>query len=286
MQLLTALFLSLFATVCFGSAIFLTSQSAKKMDPVRTGFLFQLTGMPAAFLLLPFAPHVTHIAYIPIILIGIYQTFAMLLWYYALRVGNVSLVSSVGELYSLLSVLLGVIVLHETIGVYRFFGIALMFGGGILVGFNWSEFKKNRKGSLHKGVVPALIYSGLLAVFFLFAAISARENGWFVSAFGIRATIVAVSLVILLLQKKNIVDIFKNVPWKWIATAGMIDGVGFGVFSLALTLSQVSYVTMITSGASIVTILLAYIFLKEKLLLYQLIGVVGVVIGLLFLQLH
>lgn len=65
----------------------------------------------------------------------------------------------------------------------------------------------------------------------------------------------------------------------------LVDTAGFTAYNFAVTKYEVSYVTAIVAGSSLVTILLAYIFLKERLKLLQKIGAVMVVFGIIGLQL-
>lgn len=284
--ILPALSLTLVATCCFGTATFLASKSAKDLGAIQTLFLFQLLGIPAFLFLFPFAPSSVHVQLVPILVIGIYQGLCMILWFYALKVGNVSIVSPVSEVYSLISVALGVVFLHESVGLLRFGGIGLVFIGVVLLGINFAELKKTKSIALYKGIVPALLYAVGVAIFFFFSVIAARQSGWFVSALGIRSAIVGVAFVILLAQKTQWREMVQNISWGWIGTAGMLDAIGFALFSLASTFSQVSYVTVVISAQSVVTVILSYFFFKEKLKFYQVVGLVGVVLGLVFLQLH
>lgn len=287
MQILSIeLLLALSATFCFGLGVFLSSKVAKGLGPVQTLFLFQLFGMPALFLFLPFAPQHMHVQWIPLILLGIFQALNMLIWFYALKVGNVSIVSPVSEVYSLISVVLGVIFLHETVGFIRIVGIGLIFSGVILLGIQLDQLRKTKTVSLYKGITPAFIYAIGLAVFIFFSVLSARTNGWFISAFGLRGVIVMCTLVLLLLQGKTFKSIFHNIPWAWIVSAGMVDAIGFSVFSLASVHTDVSYLAVISSAQSLVVVVLAYLFYKERLKLYQIVGLFAVVAGLIFLQLH
>lgn len=283
---LIGLLLSLAATCCFGIATFLSSKIAKGLGPLQTLFLFQLCGMPALFLLLPFAPQHVQVQWMPLILLGVFQTCNMLIWFYALKVGNVSIVSPVSEVYPLISVVLGVISLHETVGVMRVFGIGLIFSGVLLVGIQLDQLRKTKTVALYKGITPALVYAMGLAIFVFLAVLSARTNGWFVSAFGIRGVIVIVSLVFLLVQKTTLKQIVSNVPWVWVLSAGMIDAIGFSLFSLASVHADVSYVAVISSAQSLVVVMLAYLFYKERLKLYQVVGLFAVVAGLVVLQLR
>ncbi|HSD98142.1 MAG TPA: DMT family transporter [Patescibacteria group bacterium] len=282
----SALFLSLFATICFGAATFLSSKSAKDMGSLQTLFFFQLLGLPADLLLLPFAPRTVHIDLLPIILVGLYMTVSMLVWFYALKVGNVSIVSPATESYSLLSVLLGIFFLHESVGILKGIGIILIFVGVLCIGLNFSSLKKSKRVEFYTGIPLAFLYAILLAVFYLFTTFLARTDGWFVTAFGLRVVIIIGSFVLLILQGKSFKQIFSHVPWAWIGAAGFLDGLGFSIFTLALTFSQVSYVAVIASTQSLVTVFLAYFFYKERLKLYQIVGLVGVIVGLIFLQLH
>src|SRR5574338_611300 len=210
----------------------------------------------------------------------------MLVCFYTLKVGNVSIVSPATESYSLLSALLGIFFLHESVGVLKGVGIILIFIGVLLIGVDLVALKKSKRVEFYTGIPLAFLYAVILAVFYLFTAFLARSDGWFVTAFGLRVVIIAGSFLLLLFQKKSITQIFNNVPWMWIGVAGFLDGLGFSVFTLALTFSQISYVAVIASTQSLITVILAYMFYKERLQLYQVVGLIGIVAGLIFLQLH
>src|SRR3989338_5452334 len=77
----------------------------------------------------------------------------------------------------------------------------------------------------------------------------------------------------------------KEIPWKYVIGAAITDTVGFAIYNIAITQGELSYVSIITSSSSIVTVLLSYLFLKEKLNRIQLFGFCFSLAGIILLQL-
>jgi drug/metabolite transporter (DMT)-like permease len=78
--------------------------------------------------------------------------------------------------------------------------------------------------------------------------------------------------------------LFAGVPWRWLVPAALGDVLGFALFNLAVTAGDVSYVTAILSGQSIVTVGLSCLFFGERLRGYQIAGIALVLAGLISAQ--
>lgn len=136
------------------------------------------------------------------------------------------------------------------------------------------------------GVVPALISALGTGVYFVGVGKSAREVGWFLTAIGIRV-IMSIALGLSLGIRKVVrTQVATNgaVPWIFLVAAVVFDVLGFSLYNIAVQSHHVSYVSAITSAASLVTILLSWLCLKEKLARYQLAGALLIVAGLVLVQ--
>ena len=71
----------------------------------------------------------------------------------------------------------------------------------------------------------------------------------------------------------------------FITTAGILDFLAYTAFNLSLSVTQlVSIVSPIAASAPAVTIVLAYVFLKERLVNNQKLGIIAILAGLILIS--
>ena len=71
----------------------------------------------------------------------------------------------------------------------------------------------------------------------------------------------------------------------FIATAGILDFLAYTTFNLSLSTQLVSIVGPIAATAPAVTIVLAYFFLKERIVTNQKLGILAILAGLILISL-
>lgn len=283
--LLPGLLVSLASMATGGLTWIFATKATRDMGPLKSMFLFQLIGVPLFIFLFPFAPHVQHVNYLAIGLIGMSETFALLLLFYALQVGEAAVVLPTTDFYALISAILGIVFLHESLYLFKIIGMIAIFVGVILIGFKLNELRKSKSVKVYKGILPALLMAVGTGVYFYFVTISSRESGWLATALGIRIAI-SLTCYVLLLFRGQTGNMWRGVTWRFLIPAALCDVVSFSLYSLAVSFAELSYVTIIYSTQSVLTVILAYFFLKETLNKYQIAGLIIVVVGLIFLQLH
>jgi drug/metabolite transporter (DMT)-like permease len=70
----------------------------------------------------------------------------------------------------------------------------------------------------------------------------------------------------------------------FIATAGILDFLAFTAFNFSLNTQLVSIVSPIVATAPAVTIVLAYFFLKERIVSNQKLGIIAILAGLILIS--
>lgn len=281
----SGLFLSLGAMAAGGFTWLFATKATRNMGPLKSMFLFQLIGVPLFLFLLPFAPQGIHINSLTISLIGFFETFVLLLLFYALQIGEASVVVPVVNFYALVAAILGIVFLHESVYLFKIIGMVAILIGVVLIGLRLQDLRK-KSAKLYKGIVPAFFMAIGSGVYFYFVTISARESGWFATALGIRVVISIMCFILLLIRGEKLGSMFKGITWKFLLPAAAFDVVSFSLYNIAVSTSEVSYVSVIYSTQVVITVGLAYIFLKERLNKLQLLGLGIVVAGLIFLQLR
>jgi len=247
-------------------------------------FLFQLVGIPMLLIIAPIVP-VGSIHGLPglalLVGLGILVTFAFTLYFHALKIGNLAVIAPLQNAKVLITITLAVAYLNETISPLRGLGIAAVVAGVVLLAVRLQSGIDLGKTTLYRGVVPALIASAGLAFYQFFVAISDRWNSWYYTSLVIRVVIPIVIALMFLVQGRlrQLGPVFKTAPWRLITIAALLDVVGFSTFNFAVSRYDVSYVSVITSASPAVSVVLALVFLGEKLERYQKVGFALAVVG-------
>jgi drug/metabolite transporter (DMT)-like permease len=289
----SALLYSLGALSCFGFSQFLSAPLSRRLGPLKALFLFQLLGVPLLLMLLPTQPVRFELeALLWVGGLGLLCTCSMLLYFHALRVGQVSVVVSVNQAYVLVALVVGFLAFNESLATAKLFGIALLLLGMTLVALDFSS--GSERVSLFAGVGPALLAALASGFYFVGVGHSTRNFGWLHSALGIRLSM-SLLLGLLVLGRRCFklrqelagepVVVPQPLPWKVLLPAVACDVLGFCMFNLAVARAEISYVTAIISAASLLSIFLSWRFLGEVIRRYQILGAVLVVLALVVISL-
>jgi drug/metabolite transporter (DMT)-like permease len=272
----------------FSSAIawFFAARASKDMGSLRSLFIFQLIGIPFFLFLLPWAPDQISLAnsWLPIMSVGIFETFVMLLLFHALKIGNVSVVIPITDGYAVITAILGFVFLHELITFGRLLGGILIVSGLSLISMKISQSNNLKLVNFNRGAIPAILAAIGTGIFFFAVGVTVRGSNWFVTSLGIRIAISLTAIILLLLKKDSLKGLWKDTSWKWILPAAALDVFGFSFYNIAVSKGDISYVTLIASPQSLITVLLGYIILKEKVSKIQWFGVLLALSGLVSLQ--
>lgn len=281
---LQPLLISVIPALLFGTETFFLTKANRTMEVFRAQFIFQLIGIPLLLVIMPFITHQNNSNISLIIGLGIWETFVFTLYFYALRIGKLAIIGTIFETYIVITVFLAVLFLHESLYLLKVIAILSVLFGIILLGFHLHDFKKTKKVNLLTGVIPALIAALGTGIYFFFVGISSRTNGWYSTALGIRIMIPLTIAAVFLIQRKKLSLLFKDIAWKWIIPGAICDVTAFSIYNYALTRYEVSYVAVIGAAAPIVSTVLAILLLKEKLTIFQIIGFILVIIGVICLN--
>lgn len=285
MTLLIPLLFSLGAMFCWGILYFFTTKLTRTSGPFTSLFFLQLLGIPFLLLLVPFIHQpISMLGIISFVAMGIFDTCVWLLFLYATKIGNLSIMVSISRASILVTVALSVLFLHESLTIWKIISILMTLVGLIFLSIDFSHKGRTNKTTVFKGV-PLILLEALGAGIYMFlVGPLVRDYGWYNSSLIIRVAITITALVIISFQGKKIE--FGKVPWIYAFGAALFDVVGFSLYNIAVARYEVSYVSIIASSSSLVTVGLSYIFLKEKLNKYQIGGFFLTIIGILFLQIN
>ena len=312
MQLSLAIILGLTGALCWGGADFAARFASRRVGAYRTLFFMQFFGFIALSVYLKFrggffegiAPgwHPWALA----ALAGVINMIASLSLYYSFQVGVMSIVGPVSSAYPALTVALA-IASGERITALRGAGLAVTLVGVILAATtftpsaaspanasptnagpaNKSDVKESsgkETAHLSKGVGWALVAAlgfGVLFWFLGFHVVPAV--GPTISVWVIRLTSFSV-LALAAIPAGQGLKLPSGSVWWLLAAVGFLDTAAFVANNAGLHTGQVSVVSVLASLYGAVTVLLAWIFLREKLERSQWLGIILIFAGIVLVS--
>jgi transporter family protein len=262
---------------------FLGGMFSKRIGNFKTFFWSQLAGLIFA-ILLAFAFTInldipTRVA-ILIPIASIFYAAAYLLFFKGFELGNVSIISASMNLWAVFTMLFAFIFLGQRLTTFQFLGVLMIIAGVILVSLRIGDIKdKNLK--LLSGVKETVFAAFLFGIFWNLSELVSEKIGWLSTTLFVKIGVVLALLLFSLLLNREL-KITKTTPkvWGLILFAGVLEAAAVASVNWGLTIGDVILVTPISSALSIVTIMMAVIFLKEKISKLQGIGMVMVISGI------
>lgn len=257
-----------------------------KFGSLRALFIQQLIGFliigAYSFVFLN-VPIITVQMMIILIITSIFATFGYIMFYKAMERGNISIISPIVSSWAAITVILSIIFFGEALTLLQSFAIILIFFGIFLTSIIWGDFKKSIKGGFSTGIKESIASMICWGIGFTLLKITVDSLGTIIPIVFFRLFSVVIILMILLRKKLKLV--FKPIHLLLIIVfSGILDVFGLLTYNTGITTEFVSIVAPISSAFPVVTIILAYIFLKERMVLNQKIGAAFILTGLILIS--
>jgi drug/metabolite transporter (DMT)-like permease len=259
--------------MCWGGADFAARFASRRVGAYRTLFFMQFFGFIALSVYLKFrggffdgiAPgwHPWALA----ALAGVINMIASLSLYYSFQIGVMSIVAPVSSSYPALTVTLS-IMSGERITALRGVGLAVTLIGVTLAATTFTPSSGDSgKDNAHltKGVGWAILAAlGFGVLFWFLGFYVVPAVGPAISVWVIRLTCFSV-LGVAAVPTRQSLKLPSGSVWWLLAAVGFLDTAAFVANNVGLHTGQVSVVSVLASLYGAVTVLLAWIFLREKL---------------------
>lgn len=193
------------------------------------------------------------------------------------EIGNVSLVSPIGSSYSIITVLLALLFLNEKLPAVKLSAICIMIIGVLLTS---TDIRKVKSITSQKGLKEALLSMlGLGIAFFILGFASKQMD--ILNIFIFASLSQAVLFIFLSLTKNGLVKM-EEINFKISSIFiihSLIVNMGWFFYIYGIGKNLVSLVTPLSSLFPAITIILALIFYKEKLVMNQKAGIISILFG-------
>lgn len=282
--------LGLAAAIFWGAADFLARYSTRIIGTYRTLLFMQFFGLIGLSMYLAFtgdfgrlSQEVYRQAWAWALLAALLNVVSSLALYRAFEVGILAVVSPIAASSAALAVVFA-LMSGETISLPHGIGIIAALFGVALAATAFSsakgmqDVKITEVASRHKGLLPRGVAWALAAslgyglIFWILGFRVTPVLGGIAPVWLIRLMTLS-TLALFAVPLKQNVRVPRGSVWWFIAGAGILDTVAYVSFTIGLTGGQVAIIGVIASLFSAVTVLLAWIFIREKLQWSQWLGV-------------
>jgi len=272
----------LIAALCWGTSDFVAKISSERIGALRTALFLQYVG--GLILVLVVAQDIPRVWQFPTATyftlgLGAINAAAAFSLFKGFEVGQLSIISPIASSYPALSTVLAVMLLNEKVSQTRFAAILAILVGIVLVSVQRRHPKTLDRKRLAVGVGYAIIAFFALGFTFFALKFVVGELGAFLPVFLVRlmSAIILTGVVVFTPKSRS----RGNFPsyFVLIVLIGIIDTLGNITYNLGILGGAVSVVSTISGLFSAVTVLLAFIVLKERLVAHQTVGLLTILVG-------
>lgn len=284
--------LGLTAALCWGSADFLAQRATKQIGTIRTLFFLQCTGATLIFVLLAATGQlgiVTHPGHWQdwgwAIVAAILNVLSSIALYRALQIGIVSIVSPITATYAAVIVIIAFLT-GERLSHMREVGIILTLAGVVLTAFHRSQ-QHTTVSPRHArtGIMLAIIASiGYGICFWLLAVRVTPTLGTLLPVLTVRV-VSALALIGIAVPAGQALQLPPRATLWTVIALGLIDTSAYVANMIAYQIDAVAVVSVMASLYSVVTVALAFVFLRERLQWHQWMGIGIVFMGIALVSL-
>jgi len=263
-----AIALALGASLCWGSGDFLGGLTTRRASLWAVIVGSQAVGLVGATLVVVLAGHGwpgLHAVW-PVMLGGLASVVAISCFYKALAIGSMSIVAPISATNALIPFLVG-LAAGERPSVTQFAGVALAAGTAARV----------PRRDQRRAIVLALTAAVAMGLVLVGYDATARYDPLWAMLGGRISSVVVFAIVFLVLRPRLEM---RRSALPFVVAVGLLDTGANGLFALATTQGYLSLVSVLGAVYPVVTVLLAYVLLRERIAPRQPGGAVGTLAGI------
>lgn len=288
--------LGLSGAVCWGVADFIARFASRRVGAYRTLLFMQVFGFVGLSAYIRWTHGFAQISahgwqpWAFGAIAGLLNMVASLALYYSFQIGVMSIVAPVSSSYPALTVALALLS-GEHVQSLRGIGLAVTLVGVVLASTSFAANKvdasargNNPHARLAKGVAWAIVAAvgfGFLFWFLGFHVVPVL--GSVISVWMIRLTSFTV-LVLAAAPSRQTITLPRGSVWWLLLGVGLLDTAAFVFNNAGLHTGQVSVVSVLASLYGAVTVVLSWIFLRERLERSQWLGIVLIFAGIVLVS--
>ncbi|MCL4270161.1 MAG: DMT family transporter [Anaerolineales bacterium] len=269
--------------VGWGIYDFLGGVFAKQIGSFKALFWSQLAGLISLIVLAMIFKPIFHLPVLTLVLFPIASmvySAGYLFFFKGFEIGNVSIVAATMNLWAVFTMIFAFTFMGQRLSVTQTIGVLLILVGVVLASVNWSEIRE-QKFHLSAGVKEAIAGAFFFGIFWNISEIISENIGWLHTTLLVKFGIIVFLLAFSAVAKRELgLGSTASKTKSAILLMGIIEAGAVAIVNYGLTIGDAILITPIASALSIVTILLAIIFLKDKITKFQGFGIMAAIAGI------
>ena len=278
MNIFVTIFFGVLAGIICGTADFTGGVATKKQNLFMVLCISQFSEVILLIIAATiFSETITTVQIIISIEGGIFISIALVTFYYSLANGNMSIVAPITAIVTPIIPILYNFIISPYYTELQSVAIIFSLPAIWLV----ADAKKTQI-YMYKNVQFGIIAGVAFGIFLILLDQASTRSSYFLPLMVSRIVTLAIVLPILVIDRK-----FKKISWKSIiiiAMAGILDAMSTIFFVLSALYGRIDIASILFSMGPVVTVLLAFLVLKEKITKIQLLGLVLSLLVIIFLS--
>ncbi len=276
---------AILAAAIFGIADIFTKLATVRLNTARITLLNAIITLPVAYIFfLIFHGSMPESQYLlKAFLIQGLSALSFIFFFLALLSGPISIISPIVSGYSVISIIGGIIFLHEMPSAAQWIGILLIIAGSVTICI---EPDKNKRNIKHKmWIIWTLLATACFGIWSLVSkTLTSHVEPWTMTLiFGIIAPFIWAPYIMMKWKREDAV--FFDIKGIIFGTLSVIMTTGAAIsYYLSLSKLPVSIAAPVTGSHPIFTVLISLIVLKERFYRFQFISFAVILIGLYLLR--
>lgn len=275
----------------YGVSDFFAKKTVDRIGSFLTIFYVQLIGI--AFLALYFLydkslPVFSLNNLLGISIFGVLEASVYFALYRAFELGKISIVSPISSSYAIVAAIVSFIFFGEQVTTIKIVSIAVIVLGIILTAYSKTFFSDLKKSNWANGVPEAFFVLLVNGAYLPFWNEFISNSGWAVWLFLRRVVMTMVLFAYIVFVKKKKLSFRGKGIWKLLLVITAFEAVGSfgGTWGFHFSVNETSIVAALGSTYPMITIILARLFLGEKLEIYKYFGIAMILLGLFSLSIY
>lgn len=274
-----AILYSVFAMFGFGIGDILLKKLSSKSDSIQNLFFIQIFSLvftlPILFYIGKF--NLTLYDIFLLIVAGAFDVLAFMNFLKGIKIGELAIVTPITAANSIITVILSVIFLNETLSSLKIVAIIVAVVGIVLTS---TDIKNLHKIHTSKGILNAIAAFFCWGIYVFIIGLFEKRLGWQPTFLLSTFVIVIMTFILYFLKGTHKKKKPLKLDIKYLIIIGFLYTLGWFFMNLGFSLNKVSIVSVIISMAPAVTVTGAVIFLKEKLVPNQIVGIGVIMLAL------
>lgn len=263
---------------------FLGGVFAKQIGAFKSLFWSQAAGLVSILVLAVVFRSSFNVPVLAVILLpiaAVLYSAGYLFFFKGFESGNVSIIAAAMNLWAVFTMAFAFIFMGQRLSAVQTLGVAMIITGAVLASLDWRNIE-SQKLQFSAGVRETLLGAFFFGVFWNVSEIISEKIGWLLTTLYVKFGIILFLFIFSLLVKQESRLARASTKTKYVVSImGIIEAGAVALVNYGLTFGDAILITPIASALSVVTILLAIIFLRDKITIIQGLGIITAIVGII-----